>query len=144
MKIKDIIYGDKFSVWCKFNRNDAVQDMEGSIKYINDRLLFCNKNFHDEIEILDKTYKLSLDTNFARGYENFAYIRNKKDNKYLGATEKSKQLNSIYENLAKKYNCYFLSNDGLEAGVDRVHLTEESHKKLAELLYNKIKDIYTN
>lgn len=83
MKIKDIIYGDKFSVWCKFNRNDAVQDMEGSIKYINDRLLFCNKNFHDEIEILDKTYKLSLDTNFARGYENFAYIRNKKDNKYL-------------------------------------------------------------
>ena len=83
MKIKDIIYGDKFSVWCKFNRNDAVQDMEGSIKYINDRLLFCNKNFHDEIEILDKTYKLSLDTNFVRGYENFAYIRNKKDNKYL-------------------------------------------------------------
>ena len=68
----------------------------------------------------------------------------KKDNKYLGATEKSKQLNSIYENLANKYNCYFLSNDGLEAGVDGVHLTEESHKKLAELLYNKIKDIYTN
>ena len=68
----------------------------------------------------------------------------KKDDKYLGATEKSKQLNLIYENLAKKYNCYFLSNDGLEAGVDGVHLTEESHKKLAELLYNKIKDIYIN
>lgn len=68
----------------------------------------------------------------------------KKDNKYLGATEKSKQLNTIYENLAKKYNCYFLNNDGLDVGIDGVHLTEESHKKLAELLYNKIKDIYIN
>ena len=68
----------------------------------------------------------------------------KKDDKYLGATEKSKQLNSIYENLSKKYNCYFLSNDGLDVGMDGVHLTEESHKKLAELLYNKIKDIYIN
>ena len=31
----------------------------------------------------------------------------KKDDKYLGATEKSKQLNTIYEDLAKKYNYYF-------------------------------------
>ena len=53
-------------------------------------------------------------------------------------------LNTIYEDLAKKYNCYFLNNDGLDVGIDGVHLTEESHKKLAELLYNKIKDIYTN
>ena len=68
----------------------------------------------------------------------------KKDDKYLGATEKSKQLNTIYEDLAKKYNCYFLNNDGLDVGIDGVHLTEESHKKLAELLYNKIKDIYIN
>ena len=68
----------------------------------------------------------------------------KKDDKYLGATEKSKQLNTIYEDLAKKYNCYFLNNDGLDVGIDGVHLTEESHKKLAELLYIKIKDIYIN
>ena len=68
----------------------------------------------------------------------------KKDDKYLGATEKSKQLNTIYEELAKKYNCYFLNNDGLDVGIDGVHLTEESHKKLAELLYIKIKDIYIN
>ena len=68
----------------------------------------------------------------------------KKDDKYLGATEKSKQLNLIYESIAKKYDCYFLSNEGLKVGVDGVHLTEESHKKLAELLYIKIKDIYIN
>ena len=68
----------------------------------------------------------------------------KKDDKYLGAMEKSKKLNSIYENIAKKYKCYFLSNADLEVGVDGVHLTEESHKKLAEFLNNKIKEIYDN
>ena len=66
----------------------------------------------------------------------------KKDNKYLGATEKSRQLNSIYEEIAKRNNCYFLSNDGLEVGIDGVHLTEESHRNLAEVLCDKIKDIY--
>ena len=66
----------------------------------------------------------------------------KKDNKYLGATEKSRQLNSIYEEIAKRNNCYFLSNDGLEVGIDGVHLTEESHRNLAESLCDKIQDIY--
>ena len=66
----------------------------------------------------------------------------KKDNKYLGATEKSRQLNSIYEVIAKRNNCYFLSNDGLEVGIDGVHLTKESHRNLAESLCDKIQDIY--
>ena len=66
----------------------------------------------------------------------------KKDNKYLGATEKSRELNSIYEVIAKRNNCYFLSNDGLEVGIDGVHLTEESHRNLAESLCDKIQDIY--
>ena len=66
----------------------------------------------------------------------------KKDNKYLGATEKSRQLNSIYDEIAKRNNCYFLSNGGLEVGIDGVHLTEDSHQTLAETLCDKIKDIY--
>lgn len=64
------------------------------------------------------------------------------NNKYLGANQKSKDLNLIYENIAKKYNCYFLSNDGLITGIDGVHLTKESHKKLAELLEFQIRKIY--
>lgn len=63
-------------------------------------------------------------------------------NIYLGATQKSKDLNDIYKNIAEKYNCYFLSNDGLLTGIDGVHLTKESHKKLADLLEFKIKEIY--
>lgn len=66
----------------------------------------------------------------------------KEKDKYLGATQKSKDLNTIYKNIAKKYSCYFLSNDELTTGPDGVHLTEESHKKLAKLLNNAIKEIY--
>ena len=66
----------------------------------------------------------------------------KENNRYAGATQKSKDLNNIYENIAKKYNCYFLRDDTLEVGVDGAHLTEESHKKLAKLLARKIKEIY--
>lgn len=66
----------------------------------------------------------------------------KEKDKYLGATQKSKDLDTIYQNIAEKYGCYFLSNDGLITGPDGVHLTEESHKKLAELLSGKIKEIY--
>ena len=56
--------------------------------------------------------------------------------------EKSEKLNKIYENIANKYNCHFLSNEGLETGIDGVHLTEKSHEKLAKLLNNKIMEIY--
>lgn len=66
----------------------------------------------------------------------------KKGNKYLGATQKSIDLNLIYEKIVQKYNCYFVSNEGLFTGVDGVHLKEESHKKLALLLSDKVKEIY--
>ena len=65
----------------------------------------------------------------------------KTGNKYVGAEEKSKELNNIYKEIANKYNCCFLSNDGLETGIDGVHLTKESHKELAERLYKTIKSI---
>lgn len=66
----------------------------------------------------------------------------KANNKYVGATKKSKELNDIYKSIAEKYNCYFLDNDGLETGEDGVHLTKESHKKLAEELKEEIDKIY--
>lgn len=56
----------------------------------------------------------------------------KAGNKYVGAGAKSKELNEMYKKIAEKYNCLFLSNEGLETGPDGVHLTKESHKKLAE------------
>lgn len=72
--------------------------------------------------------------------ENTEYCKQK--DKYLGAMQKSKELNLIYKNIAKKYDCYFLGNEELTTGVDGVHLTKESHKKLAEMLNIKIREIY--
>lgn len=66
----------------------------------------------------------------------------RKDSKYIGAGKKSMELNGIYKEIADKYNCYFLSNDGMETGTDGVHLTKESHIKLAEKLKEEIKKIY--
>lgn len=67
----------------------------------------------------------------------------KTDSKYLGATQKSKELNDIYREIATRNKCYFLSNAGLETGIDGVHLSKKSHKTLAEKLKNEIKKIYS-
>ena len=64
------------------------------------------------------------------------------DDKYRGASPKSKELNDIYKKIAEEYDCYFLSNQGLNTGIDGVHLTKESHKILAEKLCSMINDIY--
>lgn len=72
--------------------------------------------------------------------ENAQYCQN--NNKYLGASLKSEKLSNIYKEIAEKNNCYFLDNDGLETGIDGVHLTKESHKKLAENLKDKISKIF--
>lgn len=54
------------------------------------------------------------------------------NDKYLGATEKSKKISSLFENLAKKLDIKFLDSQKItEVGIDGVHLTENSHKNLA-------------
>ena len=64
------------------------------------------------------------------------------NNKYIGASKKSRELNNIYKTIAEKYKCYFLSNEELETGIDGIHLTKESHNKLANMLSNEIRKIY--
>lgn len=66
------------------------------------------------------------------------------DNKYLGASKKSEELNDIYKMISEKYNCLFVGNEDLETGIDGVHLTKESHRKLADRLNIKIREIYDN
>lgn len=58
--------------------------------------------------------------------------------KYEGAFEKSLKFNEIYGKIAENNNCYFVDNNKLETGIDGVHLTKESHKLLAEKLYEVI------
>ena len=61
--------------------------------------------------------------------------------KYEGAFEKSLKFNEIYGEIAKRNNCYFVDNNLLETGIDCVHLTKESHRVLAEKIYENIIDI---
>lgn len=64
------------------------------------------------------------------------------NDKYLGATKKSAELDAIYREIAEKYKCNFVSNQGLETGIDGVHLTKESHQKLAKKLSRELKKIF--
>ena len=58
--------------------------------------------------------------------------------RYKGGVEKSKQLTKIYSEIAKANQCLFVDASQLAVGIDGVHLTAESHIKLAGMLYNKV------
>lgn len=60
---------------------------------------------------------------------------------YLGATSKSQKIPDLYKEIALRNNCYFIDSSDLEVGIDGVHLTKESHKKLAERILEKINKI---
>jgi lysophospholipase L1-like esterase len=59
---------------------------------------------------------------------------------FKGATKKSKELVSLYEALAKKYNLQFLDSNNVVkvSSEDGVHLNEQNHMKLATTISNKI------
>lgn len=57
----------------------------------------------------------------------------KTEDKYLGATEKSKELSFVYRELANNLGIDFLSlADIVETGDDGVHIDESAHNKVAE------------
>ncbi len=64
--------------------------------------------------------------------ENSEYCRN--GDKYKGASEKSKKLNELYKQYCLKRKIIYVDNNDLKTGIDGVHLTKESHKKLAQKL----------
>lgn len=59
-------------------------------------------------------------------------------NKYLGATEKSKELTSVYERLATKLGIGFVALNEITAGVDGIHIDADQHAKVANLVFNKL------
>ncbi|MNH50210.1 hypothetical protein D3C85_861680 [compost metagenome] len=63
----------------------------------------------------------------------------KAGDKYLGGTEKSKELVGVYESLATKLNIGFVALKGIDAGVDGIHIDAENHNKVAELVFGSLK-----
>ncbi|HLB43188.1 MAG: hypothetical protein A3E87_06530 [Gammaproteobacteria bacterium RIFCSPHIGHO2_12_FULL_35_23] len=65
-------------------------------------------------------------------------------NVFAGAVKKSKQLVVLYSELVKEKNCYFLdvSKDITPSEIDGGHLDNEAHKKCAEMVCRKTKEIF--
>ncbi|MFA6391338.1 MAG: GDSL-type esterase/lipase family protein [Patescibacteria group bacterium] len=58
--------------------------------------------------------------------------------RYAGGEEKSKQLAGVYSKISNSNKCAFIDASKLMVGSDGVHMTEESHKKLAEMIAYEI------
>ncbi len=65
----------------------------------------------------------------------------KEKNKYVGAQLKSAQLNILMKEYCNKENVCYIDNTDLQTGIDGVHLTKESHKILADKVYENIKKL---
>lgn len=64
------------------------------------------------------------------------------EGKYDESSEiKSIECEKYYKEIARRNNCHYLSALDLETGIDGVHLTKDSHAKLAERVYEKVKAI---
>ena len=55
------------------------------------------------------------------------------------AVQKSKTFNRDYRKVAEENGCLFVDNNGLETGIDGLHLTKKSHELLAKKLCDLIK-----
>jgi lysophospholipase L1-like esterase len=62
----------------------------------------------------------------------------KAGDKYLGATEKSKELVGVYEKLATKLGIGFVALNSINVGVDGIHIDTEAHAKVAKLVYENL------
>lgn len=62
---------------------------------------------------------------------------------FEGAIKKIESLLQLYSDLAKEKNCYFLdiSKTIMASPIDGMHLDIDAHKKLAQLIFEKIKNI---
>lgn len=59
-------------------------------------------------------------------------------NKYLGASEKSKELESVYQRLATKLGIGFIPLSNIDTGIDGIHIDAVQHEKVADLVFAKL------
>ena len=88
------------------------------------------------ILILSQPIPLPISTNF---------IDKSESTIFADITKKAKALIPLYANLAKEKGCFFLdvAREIDVSNIDGMHLDKESHKKLAQLITEKIKACLT-
>lgn len=62
----------------------------------------------------------------------------KTGDKYLDASEKSKELVGVYEGLATKLGIGFIALSSVNVGIDGIHIDAQEHTKVAELVYANV------
>ena len=67
-----------------------------------------------------------------------------KGNKYLGASAKCAELNVLQKEHFMSKNVFYIDNTDLETGIDGVHITKDSHEKLAIKLKNFVMENFGN
>ena len=107
----------------KFNRS-TIQIAQ-AIK--NDYIDYVRQNLKGELTKVPQFILIAPSIVDERNFEGFE-----------GATEKSKNFNKVFKEMAQENDCLFISNKGLKSGKDGVHLTRSSHKLLAEKLASLI------
>ncbi len=62
---------------------------------------------------------------------------------FQGGTSKTRQLGELYQQVADKENCFYLDpNSSIVVDKEEgIHLTEQGHQQLANLVYEKVKNI---
>lgn len=108
--------------------NDIVNMVDKYVKFIEN-----NKSQ------IDKSTPKIIISGLPLVNENTEYCN--KENKYKGASEKSKELNKLYKSYCQNNNVLYVDNDDLKTGVDGVHMTLQSHMLLAHKLYILIKTL---
>ena len=114
----------------KISFNNSAQDILNMLKKYIDYL----KNYKSNIDY--STPKIIV-SGLPLIRENEYYFE---DDEYRQVSEKSKQVNDLYKDYCEKNNIIYIDNDDLETGIDCVHLTRESHEKLAQKLFEAIKN----
>ena len=107
----------------KFDR--SVEDIARSLE--NDYILFTNN-------ILSKEKELSKVPKFIVVCPPLIEDRIKIADYDKSSVKKSQDFDKILSKMAQKLGCGYISNTKLFTGPDGVHLTKESHKKLAKKL----------
>ena len=99
-----------------------------------DKFVTFVKNFKSQIDGLSPTLIISGLPPIPQGEINL-----KPDDKYFGAPNKCQMLQTLYKEYCENNKIIYIDNSNLEVGIDCLHLTENSHKILAEKISKTIK-----
>lgn len=121
--------------------NELKNRFKLSVEGIRDNLAkLCNSVLkkHDQLKEKERTKNFEI-LIIAPGYVNESLA----SEEMIGAEKLSKEIAPLFEKYANKNGYHFLDIGPVaETGVDGCHYTENGHKKIAEVLAEKIKTIF--